>query len=92
VYYEQTHPEFTAQARRPVLHLNTGDAKDHPGYGSVKAQLNGDAKDHPGYSSVQEQSFQAQLAELAELEGLTGLSPAFLQPVGQPRVPVVIRF
>jgi hypothetical protein len=79
VYYEQTHPDFGAQPRRPVLHLNTGDAKDHAGYGPVQVQLNGDAKDHPGYGLAP--TVQQLVAEFAESEGLTGLSPAFLQPV-----------
>jgi hypothetical protein len=101
VYYEQTHPDFGARPRRPVLHLNTGDAKDHAGYGSVQGRHNGDAKDHLGYGPVQEQfngdakdhpsrlipalrapapSVLQLVAEFAESEGLTGLSPAFLQP------------
>jgi hypothetical protein len=95
VYYEQTHPDFGARPRRPVLHLNTGDAKDHAGYGPVQVQLNGDAKDHPGYGPAQvqlngdakdhpgygpAQTVQQLVAEFAESEGLTGLSPAFLQP------------
>jgi hypothetical protein len=70
------HPRYSHVAI-PVAY---GDAKDHPGYGQIE----------PAGSQVlalrvspslqdQRASMQVELAALAERDGLTGLSPAFLQ-------------
>jgi hypothetical protein len=75
------HPGYGGQVESPAFN---GDAKDHPGYGQIE----------PAGSQVlalrvstnledQRASMQVELAALADREGLTGLSPAFLQRVGR---------
>ena len=60
-----------------------GDAKDHPRYGSsaggsIRFALRAPVRPAPEDFRT---AFQAELSELVAREGLTGLSPAFLQEV-----------
>ena len=74
------HPRY-AHTAPSAIPVSNGDAKDHPGYGQIEPAgspvlgLQAPVRPHPALS------FQAELASLAASEGLTGLSPAFLQPV-----------
>ena len=71
------HPRYSHVA----IPVSNGDAKDHPNYGSngtgdTRLALQAPVSEDPQAFRT---AFQAELASLAESEGLTGLSPAFLQ-------------
>jgi hypothetical protein len=70
------HPNYAGGQPR-----SNGDAKDHPNYGGsaggqVRYALRAPVRQLP--ENFRE-AFQAELSALAAQEGLTGLSPAFLQ-------------
>ena len=92
-YYDVTHPEpKTAPSngdakdhpryRHVAIPVANGDAKDHPGYGSIEP-AGGQVLALRVSLQDQRVSMQVELAALAERDGLTGLSPAFLQQVGR---------
>ena len=72
------HPRY-GQIESPAFN---GDAKDHPGYGQTEPAGNQVLPLRASQNlDAQRVSMQVELAALAIRDGLTGLSPAFLQRV-----------
>jgi hypothetical protein len=73
------HPGYGQLESKPAI--VSGDAKDHPNFGNrAGGQIRYSLKATASPKNFRE-AFQAELTELAAREGLTGLSPAFLQDV-----------
>ena len=99
VYYDLTHPDVVHVQRRAPESANQLEHRamvaqqqrapesvnqlEHRAMAHKRAPESVNQLEHRA-QVVQEKLLQAQLAELAEEEGLTGLSPAFLQPIPQP--------
>ena len=79
------HPRY-AHIAPGAIAVSNGDAKDHPGYGQIQWAGGAVQALRTAVSPSQQDPravFLAEVASFAENEGLTGLSPAYLQPIGR---------
>jgi hypothetical protein len=78
-YYELTHPGVAQPAPRAPESVNQLEHRAEVAQ-QTRAPESVNQLDHRA-EVAEQQLLQAQLADFAEAEGLTGLSPAFLQPI-----------
>jgi hypothetical protein len=88
VYYDLTHPDVATAAGPAAQVASPFDVYydlTHPDVVNIRTRAPESVNQLEHRANVAwENQVLSQLADLAEEEGLTGLSPAFLQPIPQP--------